>query len=113
MGMPGPQMVSRYGDDFKLAAVRLSQAPGVYVKDVAESLCVHPNMLTKWRKLAREGALLSDTEPKLDTNSVAELRRLRDIEQKFKRLQMEHDLLKNDHRGATPSQWTETLGVLH
>lgn len=101
MGMPGPQMVNRYGVDFKIAAVRLSQSPGVLVKDVAESLCIHPYMLTKWRKQVREGVLVSDTEPKLDTESQAELQRLRDVEQKYKRLQMEHDLLKKAIRFAS------------
>jgi hypothetical protein len=28
MGMPGPQMVDRYGIDFKLTAVKMSQSPG-------------------------------------------------------------------------------------
>jgi transposase len=48
MGMPGPQKINRYGVDFKLRAVRMSEQPGVLIKDVAESLCIHPFMLSKW-----------------------------------------------------------------
>jgi transposase len=44
--MPGPQRVNRYGVEFKLNVVALSHAPGVHVKDVAESLCIDPFMLS-------------------------------------------------------------------
>ena len=50
MGMPGPKKINRYGLDFKLRAVRMSEQPGLLIKDVAESLCIHPFMLSKWRK---------------------------------------------------------------
>lgn len=100
MGMPGPQMVDRYGVEFKLTAVKMSESPGVLIKDVAESLCIHPFMLSKWRKQVREGVLVGDT-PKVDPDSVAELKRLREVEKKFKRLQLEHDLLKKAIRFAS------------
>lgn len=93
MGTPGPQKVNRYGIEFKLKAVQLSQQPGVLIKDVAESLCIHPFMLSKWRKQVRDGEL-SGTVPEIDTAAVGALQRLREVERKFKRLQMEHDLLK-------------------
>jgi transposase len=83
----------RYGTAFKLRAVQMSNQPGVLIKDVAESLCIHPFMLSRWRKEVRDGALVGRAAP-LDTGSVAELQRLREVEQQFKRLQMEHDLLK-------------------
>lgn len=38
MGMPGPQMVKRYGVELKLAAVAMSESPGVLVQVVAETL---------------------------------------------------------------------------
>ncbi|WP_430420135.1 transposase [Methylibium petroleiphilum] len=53
MGMPGPQKINRYGVAFKLKAVQMSNQPGVLIKDVAESLCIHPFVLSKWRKQAR------------------------------------------------------------
>ena len=93
MGTPGPQKIHRYGVAFKLKAVQMSNQPGVLIKDVAESLCIHPFMLSRWRKEVRDGELVGRSAP-LDGKSVAELRRLREVEQQFKRLQMEHDLLK-------------------
>ena len=100
MGTPGPQKINRYGIAFKLKAVQMSNQPGVLIKDVAESLCIHPFMLSRWRKEVRDGALLGKAAL-LDTGSVAELRRLREVEQQFKRLQMEHDLLKKAIRFAS------------
>jgi transposase-like protein len=37
----------------------LSQLPGVAVGDVAESLYIHPFMLSRWRKQAREGQIMT------------------------------------------------------
>ena len=100
MGTPGPQKIHRYGAAFKLKAVQMSNQPGVLIKDVAESLCIHPFMLSRWRKEVRDGELVGKSAP-LDAGSVAELRRLREVEQQFKRLQMEHDLLKKAIRFAS------------
>jgi transposase len=100
MGMPGPQKINRYGIAFKLKAVQMSKQPGVLIKDVAESLCIHPFMLSRWRKQVRDGELLGKLPP-LDASSIAELQRLREVEHQFKRLQMEHDLLKKAIRFAS------------
>jgi hypothetical protein len=32
----------------------------VLIKDVAESLCIHPFMLSKWRKQVRDGELVPE-----------------------------------------------------
>ena len=100
MGTPGPQKINRYGVEFKLKAVQMSNQPGVLVKDVAESLCIHPFMLSKWRKQVRDGELKGQPAP-LEPSAVAELQRLREVEQQYKRLQMEHDLLKKAIRFAS------------
>lgn len=96
----GPAKIKKYGLDFKLKAVQLSSQPGVLIKDVAESLCIHPFMLSKWRKQVRDGELVGDP-PTIEPQEAAELRRLRDVEQQFKRLQMEHDLLRKAIRFAS------------
>ncbi len=93
MAKPGPQKIDRYGLAFKLRAVMLSEQPGVLIKDVAESLCIHPFMLSKWRKQVRDGELTGKV-PKLEPVAVRELQRLREVEQQYRRLQTEHDLLK-------------------
>jgi transposase len=95
----GPVKINNYGLDFKLRAVQLSSQPGVLIKDVAESLCIHPFMLSKWRKQVRDGELSGDPPP-VEPAAVAELQRLKDVEKQFKRLQMEHDLLKKFIRFA-------------
>lgn len=100
MAKPGPVKIKSYGIEFKLRAVQLSNQSGVLVKDVAESLCIHPFMLSKWRKQVRDGELSGDP-PAVEPAAVAELQRLRDVEKKFKRLQMEHDLLKKAIRFAS------------
>lgn len=100
MAKPGPVKIKNYGVEFKLRAVQLSSQPGVLVKDVAESLCIHPFMLSKWRKQVRDGELTGDPPP-VEPMAVAELQRLREVQKQFKRLQMEHDLLKKAIRFAS------------
>ena len=100
MGTPGPQKINSYGDEFKLRAVQLSNEPGVLVKDVAESLGIHPFMLSKWRKQVRDGVIKGKVPP-LDLAAVGDLQRLRELEHKYKRLQMEHDILKKAIRFAS------------
>ena len=93
MPKPGPRTTYKYTDKFKATAVKLSELPGVASKDVAESLCIHPFMLSRWRKEMREGLIVSKGA-ELDKETAAELKRLRKLEKAYKRLEMEHDLLK-------------------
>jgi len=96
----GPAKIKQYSVEFKLKAVQLSNQPGVLIKDVAESLCIHPFMLSRWRKQVRDGELVGDP-PALEPQEAAELQRLREVEKQFRRLQMEHDLLKKAIRFAS------------
>jgi len=100
MGTPGPQKIHRYGVAFKLKAVQMSSQPGVLIKDVAESLCIHPFMLARWRKEVRDGEFVGKVAP-IDAPAMAELKRLREVELQYKRLRMEHDLLKKAIRFAS------------
>ena len=100
MARAGPRKVSRYGDRFKATAVKLSSLPGVLIQDVAHALDIHPFMLSLWRKQVREGEIVARSA-KLDVNTVAELRRLRDLERRYKLLQEEHELLKKAIRFAS------------
>lgn len=63
MARTGPVKIKNYGLDFKLRAVQLSHQPGVLVKDVADSLGIHPFMLSKWRKQVRDGELVGKPPP--------------------------------------------------
>ena len=93
MPRPGPRTTYRYTERFKATAVRLSQLPGVNVQDVAESLYIHPFMLSRWRKQAREGLIVTKGV-EVDKEIAAELKELRKMKKAHERLKIEHDLLK-------------------
>jgi transposase len=93
MAKPGPRTTYRYSSDFKASAVRLSQLPGVAVGDVAQSLYIHPFMLSRWRKQAREGLIMT-RGVKLDPAVSAELKELRRVKKAYEQLKLDHDLLK-------------------
>lgn len=103
MGKPSSKLVNRYTDDFKLKAVALSNEPGVLIKDVADSLCIHPFMLSRWRKEVRDG-LIAGEAPAPEPQVVAELQRLQEVERQFQRLQLEHDILKKAIRFASETK---------
>lgn len=74
MASPGPRTTCRYSKEFKATAVRLSQLEGVSIKDVAESLAIHPFMLSFWRKQAHEGLIVTKGIA-VDKEVAAELKR--------------------------------------
>ena len=93
MPTPGPRTTPRYSAQFKATAVRLSQLPGVAVQDVAQSLYIHPFMLSRWRKQAREGTIVTKGVA-VDKEVQAELKELRRMKKAYEQLKLEHDLLK-------------------
>ena len=93
MPRAGPRKVQRYSLEFKLKAVKLSQLQGVEVQAVAEALAIHPFMLSKWRKEARDGVLrgrVSITTTVTKTPPAREMKR-------FQALQRSHALLAEEH----------------
>lgn len=100
MAKAGPRKTNRYSHEFKATAVRLSDLPDVLIQDVADALDIHPFMLSRWRKQAREGLIVTKGV-KLDLETASELKRLRDMEKKYKLLQEEHELLKKAIRFAS------------
>jgi transposase len=93
MPKPGPRTTYRYTDDFKATAVRLSRLPGVAVQDVAASLYIHQFMLSRWRKQAHEGVIVTKGVA-VDKAVAAELKELRRVKKAYEQLKIEHDLLK-------------------
>ena len=93
MAKPGPRTTYRYSAEFKSTAVRLSQIPGVAVGAVAESLYIHPFMLSLWRKQAREGLIVTKGVA-VDKEMAAELKELRKVKKAYEQLKVKHDLLK-------------------
>ena len=63
-------------------------------------LDVHPFMLSLWRKQAREKVIVARAS-KLDVETTAELRRLKELERRYKVLKEEHELLKKAIRFAS------------
>src|SRR3979490_2126023 len=100
MARAGPRKIARYGEEFKATAVKLSSLPGVLIQDVAAALDIHPFMLSLWRKEVREGVIVAKSA-KLDVQTTAELKRLRDLERRYKILQEEHARLKKAIRFAS------------
>ena len=100
MARSGPRKIAKYGDRFKATAVKLSGLPGVQVQDVASALDIHPFMLSLWRKQVRDGVIVARAS-KLDVETTAELRRLRELERRYKVLREEHELLKKAIRFAS------------
>ena len=96
MGRPiGPRKVHHYSVEFKLTAVKLSGMPGVQVQTVADALDIHPIMLSRWRKEARDGILRGRVK-RVDgaARPAREIKRLQVLEREYALLQEEHELLK-------------------
>ena len=97
MPRAGPRKVQRYSLEFKRKAVALSQLPDVEVQAVADALEIHPFMLSRWRKQAREGTLrgaapLSATVTKAP--AASDVKRFQALQRAHAVLQEEHALLK-------------------
>lgn len=111
--MPAPKSkkkVLQYSNREKLTAVRLSEAPGVKVKDVAAALDIHPFMLSRWRKEARERLLGAppmpvgkrkggrDPKPKPRALSQAQMTKYAQLKRQHEQLRKEHEFLKKFDR---------------
>ena len=95
-----PRKTWHYLNEFKVKAVQLSLLENVQVKEVAETLDIHPFMLSRWRKEYREGKLIADKRQKVTPMSKdkKELDRVKKLEQENARLRQENDLLKKWQR---------------
>ena len=67
--------------------------PGVEVQTVANALDIHPFMLSRWRKEAREGVLRGRAR-RVEAGPRRELKRLQALEREHAMLKEEHELLK-------------------
>jgi transposase len=102
----GPKKVNRYSIEMKRTAVRLSNAPGARVMDVAEALDIHPFMLSRWRKLAREGLLVATptrkrkraTAKKSKAPTMLQMSKYTKLKRELELLRKEHDFLKKFDR---------------
>ena len=93
MPRAGPRKVQRYSLEFKLKAVKLSQLKGVEVQAVADALAIHPFMLSKWRKEARDGVLRGRVSIPTTVTKTPPAREMT----RFQALQRSHALLAEAH----------------
>src|SRR6476661_5666325 len=89
----GPVKVRQYSLEFKLKAVKLSQLKGVEVQAVADALEIHPFMLSRWRKEARDGVLRGRVSVSKAVKNAPPAREVR----RFQALQRAHALLEEEH----------------
>ena len=113
MPRSGPRTVRRYSDEFKLTAVRLSQQPGIQVQTVAAALAIHPFMLSKWRKDARDGRLRGRTPKAPPAGPAREIAKLQQLEREYALLKEEHDLLKKAIRFCSARRRTRSPSSRH
>ena len=93
MPRAGRRKVQRYSLEFTLKAVKLSQLQGVEVQAVADALEIHPFMLSRWRKEAREGGLRGRVSVSSAVKKTPPAREMR----RFQALQRAHALLREEH----------------
>ena len=75
--------------------MKLSGMPGVQVQTVADALDIHPVMLSRWRKEARDGLLKGRARPGAAVGRRArEIQRRQVREREHAMLRAEHELLK-------------------
>lgn len=110
MARAGPKKVHRYSLEFKRSAVKLSQLSGVQVQAVAAALDIHPFMLSRWRKEARDGMLRGGGpahRPRIRP-PVREIRRLQALERAHALLHEEHELVKKAIRFCSARRRTSS-----
>ena len=85
---------------FKAKAVELTHLEDIKIKDVAETLDIHPLMLSRWRKEYREGKIVADRNRKVTSmrEEKKDLDRVKKLEKDNARLRQENDLLKKWQR---------------
>jgi transposase len=95
-----PRKTWRYTNEFKAKAVELTYLEDIKIKDVAETLGIHPFMLSRWRKEYREGKIVADKKRKVTGfgEEKKEMNHVKKLESENARLRQENDLLKKWQR---------------
>ena len=89
-----------FSAEFKIQAVQLALSPNIQTKDVAEALDIHPFMLSRWKKLYREGKIKAQTQsPEIKIKEIIIQKvkgnsKTANLERELQTLKIEHDLLK-------------------
>ncbi len=110
--MKDKQVRARYTPEFKLEAVRQVRA-GQAIGVVARVLGIPKASLGNWVRAETKGELPGVAGGEKEAKVSPEQMEIARLRAEVARLRMERDIAKNGHRGAAPSQWTETPGHLH
>jgi transposase len=99
MGKGKPRKVNRYSNEFKITAIKLAGMPHTLIKDVAETLGIHPFMLSRWKKEYREGKIEGAPHADIEKlvgmeKKVRRQNRIRELEKALQKAKIENDLLK-------------------
>lgn len=97
MAKANSRKTRRYSNEMKTRAVQLSYQKGVEIQQVAESLGLHPFLLSKWRKQAREGKIKIDHRMKIN-KLVKDLNRMQTLKRELAEVKKENSLLKKWQR---------------
>ena len=91
---------AKYSDEFKATAVLLSNLDECSVKSVAESLDIHPVMLSQWRRMYHEVKIVTDKRKKVvkKPKTMKESTKVATLLAEVERLKKENDILKKWQR---------------
>jgi transposase len=80
-----PRRTWQYTNQFKAKTVQLSLIEGIQAKPVAETLDIHPMMLSRWRKEYREEKIVADKPKKVIyvKKQKAELTKVKSLNKKI------------------------------
>jgi len=98
------ERVLEYSKEFKVMMVKLSHVEGIQTKQIADSLNLHPLMISRWRKEVRDGKLVAHDLRRIQMTlkNPSHLKKQRATNKKLKqeneRLKKENDLLKKWQR---------------
>jgi len=89
-----------YSHQFKKMAVLLSEHPDILIKSVAERLDIHPTMLYRWRLEMKKGDIPDrpDDDLPTETDLLKANQKIKRLEDKLKKTEMERDFLKKLER---------------
>ena len=94
-----PKKTLKYSDEFKVQAVEMSLRDDLQVKQVAESLDIHPFMLSRWRKEYREGKFKGGKQNlKRLVEEAQKPGQIASLERELVRLRQENEILKKWQR---------------
>ena len=88
-----------YSLEFKLQAVLLSSHPDIDTKEVAESLDIHPFMLSRWKKEMKEKKLTGKKALSIPASDLKKANsKIDKLERQLGKLKEENEILKKYNR---------------